>query len=294
MKIKILWASVAALAVLAIAAGIWYYASQTEPEQPNQEMIEEVKVLRFGHDFPEDGALHLAAEKFAVTVIEKSGGRLKVELFTGQKLGNAQQMIEMTRSGKLDILLSPTAKLSVLVPAMQYADLPFLFPTREDAYEMLDGIPGNMLLDQLLPMGLVGATFWENGFKHFTANKFIHSPEDFKGLNIRVMKSRIIIEQFRSMGANPIPIDFHTTYQALKDGVVDGQENPLVAIVSMKFHEVQPHLTISNHAYLSYVLCFSKDVFESLSPDLQNILMTAAREITPFERKETAKQEEKL
>jgi len=250
------------------------------------------RVLRFGHNINENSAMHLAAKKFADLVAQRSHGRLEVQLFPNQALGNDHQMVEMARAGELDIVLTPTAKLSTLVPPMQYADLPFLFPSRQDAYALLDGEVGTLLLAKLPAYGLVGVTFWENGFKHFTANKAIHRPEDFRGLNIRVMKSPIIVEQFKAFHANPIPIDFHQTYQALHDGVVDGQENPLVAIYNMRLHEVQSHLILSRHAYLCYVLSFSKQVFEQLDGELQKILVAAALELTPFERQETMVREE--
>ncbi|HIJ89499.1 MAG: DctP family TRAP transporter solute-binding subunit [Desulfobulbaceae bacterium] len=250
-----------------------------------------VYTLRFGHNITEDSAMHLAAVKFASLVQERSSGRLMVEIFPNQALGNDNQMVEMARAGELDIVLTPTAKLSTLAPAMQYADLPFLFPDRDDAYALLDGEVGSLLLAQLPAHGLIGATFWENGFKQFTANRPIHGPEDFTGLNIRVMQSQMILDQFKAFGANPVPIDFHQTHQALKDGVVDGQENPLVAIHNMRFHEVQSHLILSNHAYLCYVLSFSKKVYEQLPQDLQGILFSTARELTAFERTETQARE---
>ena len=278
------------IAIVMIA--LLYQALKKSPQPTSIKKQEKtVYKLTFGHNMKPNSALHVAAQKFTDMVQAKSDGRLKVEIFPAQELGNDHQMTEMAREGKLAILLTPTAKMSTLVPAMQYPDLPFLFPNPEDAYELLDGEPGNILLEQLKPYGLIGASFWGNGFKQFTANRPIRAPEDFTGLNIRVMKSRIIMDQFKAFGANPIPIDFYATYQALKDGVVDGEENPLVAIVSMKFHEVQSHLIISNHAYLAYVFCFSQQIFESLPPDIQDILMSTARELTAFQREETEKLE---
>lgn len=250
--------------------------------------------LRFGLNIGPGSALHLAAQKFAREIGRKTNNRVKITVYANQELGDDHQMVEMARNGELDIVLTPTAKLGTLIPSMQFADLPFLFPTPEDAYEILDGEVGRLLLEQMNSYGLCGAAIWENGFKQFTANFPISEPADFKGLKIRIMKSRIISEQFRAMGAIPIPIDFHSTYQALKDKVVDGQENPLVAIVKMKFHEVQPYLTISNHSYLGYILYFSKAVFDRLPQDIQKILMETAKELTSFEREETRKREQEF
>jgi len=278
--------------LISTAAGIYLFINKKSSSTvDNQTTGQQVYSLRFGHNINEDSALHVAAVKFADVVREKSKGKLDVKVYPSQQLGNDDVMVEMARNGELDIVLTPTAKMSTLVSAMQFPDLPFLFSSREDAYRVLDGETGRLLLARLSEYGLVGAAFWENGFKQFTANKPIHRPNDFSGLNIRVMKSQIISDQFRAFGANPIPIDFHKTYDALKDGVVDGQEIPLVAIASMKFYEVQKYLIISNHAYLGYVVSFSQKVINALPPELQKILIETAKELTPFEHEETRKRE---
>lgn len=250
-----------------------------------------VRQLRLGLNIAADSALHAAALKFAEAVETRSKGKLKIAVFPDQQLGSDDQMLEMARNGTLDLLLTPTAKLSSAIPAMQYADLPFYFAGREELYAMLDGEPGQILLSKLNAIDLIGLTFWENGFKQFTANTPIRKPQDFARLRIRTMKSPLIADQFSSLGAQPIPIDFHATYKALADGAVDGQENPLVAIHGMRLHEVQKHLTISNHAYLGYVFSASKRVFETLSPELREIIHSTARELTLWERQETARRE---
>lgn len=255
---------------------------------------EKVIHLRFGHNLAEDTALHAAAQRFVEQVEQKSNGRIQIEVFPAQLLGNDHQMVEMARKGELDLLLTPTAKLSVPVPSMQYADLPFFFPSREDLYQMLDGEPGQMLLKDLQSIGLIGATFWENGFKHFTSNFALHQPEDFQNKKIRVMKSRMLMDQFTAFGAKPLAIEFYETRAALLDGVVDGQENPLASIVSMGFYQVQSHLTLSNHGYLGYVFSISEKTFAQLPRDVGLLLLETAREVTPWERAEVQKREQTL
>lgn len=255
---------------------------------------EETLVLRLGHNTPIDSALHAASERLAAHIAQKTGNKVRIDIFPNQELGTDDEMIEMTREGRLDIVLTPTAKLSILEPSLQYADLPFYFQSREELYEMLDGTPGRMLLEALTPMGLVGVTFWENGFKQFTSNTPITSPLDFQGKKFRVMKSRLIMDQFRLLGAKPVSIDFHATRQALQDKVVDGQENPLVAIYSMGFYQHQKYLTLSDHAYLGYVVSFSAKTLSTLPSDIQMLLMDTARDITPWEREETKRKETKL
>ncbi|TXT40270.1 MAG: Extracellular ligand-binding receptor [Comamonadaceae bacterium] len=296
MRLPLKTALIVALVTLAVLLIGMFMALRKDPAAPQTPPVAtstrpEVRTLRLGLNIAADSALHAAATRFADLVKQRSTGKLNITVHPNQQLGSDDQMLEMARDGKLDLILTPTAKLSSAIPAMQYADLPFYFSGREELYAMLDGEPGRMLLSKLNAIDLVGLTFWENGFKQFTANTPIRNPGDFAKLRIRTMKSPMITDQFATLGAQPIPIDFHATYKALADGAVDGQENPLVAIVGMRFHEVQKHMTLSNHAYLAYVFSASKRVFETLSPEQRDIIVGAARELTVWEREETARRE---
>lgn len=279
------------VALVLLVAFMLYREHGIEQESEIQALAATAYKLRFGLNIPEGTALHAAAMRYADEVARRGAGRVSISVHPNQELGNDQQMEEMARRGELDILLIPTAKMGISVPAMQVVDLPFFFPSRQALYSALDGEPGRLLLGKLQGIGLIGVTFWENGFKHFTANTPLRDPHDFKDLKIRVMKTRIIMDQFTAMGATPISIDFHATRQALADGVVDGQENPLAAIVSMGFHEVQSHITLSEHAYLGYVFAISAASFDRLPPDIRTLLVDVARDLSPWERDETQRRE---
>ncbi len=248
--------------------------------------------LKFHHDLPEDSAQHLAAEKFKTAVESRTNGDIQVKIFPNNALGDDVEATQQMQFGALQGAIIPTAKLSNFVPAVQIADLPFLFPSPAVAHQVLDSEAGGQLLATLDKVGLKGVTFWESGFKQFTCNHLIQSPEDFKGYKVRVMQSPIIMEQFKALGANPVPIAFGETYNALQQNVVSCQENPLVSIAKMRFYEVQSDLIISNHAYLGYAFVFSKVWFDGLKPEQQKVLVDAAREMTNFEREETARREE--
>lgn len=248
-------------------------------------------VLKFHHDLPEDSAQHVAAEKFRDLVAERTGGEIVVQIFPNNSLADDVQATQQMQFGAIEGGIIPTAKLSNFQPSMQLPDLPFLFPSPEVAHAFLDSEVGDELLATLDGVGLKGVTFWESGFKQFTCNNPVTSPDDFSGRKVRVMESPIIIKQFEAMGATPVPIAFSETYTALQQRVVDCQENPLVSIVKMKFHEVQSNVVLSNHAYLGYAFIFSKRWFDQQSPEDQQILIEAAREVTPFQREETARRE---
>jgi len=285
---KLLVLLVALLSVGLILAGCG--GGKESGENENQDQI----VIKLHHDLNEGTPQDLGANKFKEMVEEQTDGRVKIEIYPANQLGDDVEVIDMLKTGAVQSALIPTAKISGFAPALQLPDLPFLFPNKEACYKVLDSEIGTELLSGLEDIGIKGTAFWESGFKQFTANKPIHSPADFKGLKIRVMESPVIIEQFKSMGANPIPIAFTETYNALQQGVVDGQENPLVSIVNMKLFEVQDYVVLSNHAYLGYAFLFSKSFFDGLPDDIQQILTDASRECAQYERQLTAEKEDEL
>lgn len=274
------------LAVLAIGA---IGCSNKDGQKTSSEVIE----ISFGHGFMPDTPHHRAAIKFKEEVEEATNGRVVVNVFPSGQLGSAREMFEGLQMGTQEITLVPTARISGFAPELQLFDLPFLFPDREIGYEIMDGEVGTELLNKLSSQKVIGVAFYEDGYKHFTANKAINSVKDFQGVKFRTMESPIIVEQFKALGAIPVPIDFGELYNSLQLGVVDGQENPLVTIESQKFYEVQSHLILSEHAYLAHVLLFSESWFNGLPEDIQNILYEKGREIAKWQRQAVQEEEEK-
>ncbi|MDR1534462.1 MAG: TRAP transporter substrate-binding protein [Planctomycetota bacterium] len=250
------------------------------------------ETVKISHDLSEDTPQHLGCVKWKDLVERRTAGKYKIDIFPSNQLGDDREVAEMLQVGTVQAALIPTAKLSLFAPALQIPDLPFFFPTREICYELLDSEVGAEILDRLSSKGMIGVSFWESGFKQFTANKELRRPEDFKGLKFRTMESKIIIGQFKALGANPVPISFGETYNALQQGTVDGQENPLVSITRMRFYEVQKHMLVSNHAYLAYGFLFSKRWLERQPLDMRKILIDSAREVAAFQREETVRREQ--
>lgn len=247
--------------------------------------------IKIGHDLSEDTPQHLGCLKWKELVEQRTGGKYIVDIFPSNQLGDDRETAEMLQVGSVQAALIPTAKLSLFAPALQIPDLPFFFPSREICYKFLDSEVGMEILGQLSKKGMTGVSFWESGFKQFTANRELTVPSDFKGLKFRTMESKLIIEQFKTLGANPVPISFGETYNALQQGTVDGQENPLVSITRMRFYEVQKHMLVSNHGYLAYGFLFSKRWLDKQPEDMQKILIDSAREVATFQREETVRRE---
>ena len=240
--------------------------------------------IKLGHDQPEKSPHNDGALYFKKLVEEGSNGEIAVKIYPTQLLGTGVQMSEMVQAGALEVLAIPTSNIQVLHPPLQVLDLPFLFPDKESLYRILDGEFTDALYKPLMNRNIVGLHWFISGFKQFTGNFPIRTPEDFKGHKIRVMPAPIIREQFKAFGASPVPIDFQELYNALQQGVVDGQENPLTTIVTMKFYEVQKYMTLSNHAFIAYVFVASKSFFDSLPEKHQKLVREAAKKAGIYER----------
>ena len=270
--------------ILALSALTGCSTGGTEPE------VEKV-VIKFSHDLLEGTPQDVGAQEFKRLVEEKSSGTIEVQIFPAGQLGDDVEIAEMLQTNTVQAALVPTAKLSGFTSTVQIFDLPFLFPTPEIAYQVFDSEITDEVFAPLLDVGMVGISVWESGFKQFTNNVLIDEPADFDGLKIRVMNSPLLIEQYKVVGANPVAIAFPEVYNALQQGVADGQENPLVSITNMKFYEVQDYMTISNHGYLGYAFLLSKDLWDGFDADTQKMIREAAVEAAGVERAETARQE---
>lgn len=286
---KLLSLVLALLLVLTLAVGC---GKGTSEGGDGNEQKQEKLVIKLGHDLLEDTPQHLGALEFKKMVEERTNGRVEVQVFPAGQLGTDIETAEMMQVNTVQAGLVPTAKLSGFHAPLQLIDLPFLFPNREVTYKVLDSELAQDLFKPMEKIGFKGLAFWESGFKQFTANKEIRKPSDFEGMKFRVMESPLLIAQFKALGANPVPIDFAETYNALQQKVVDGQENPLVSITKMRFYEVQSHMMLSNHGYLAYAFLMSKAAWDSLSAEDQEIVQKAALEAATFERNETVKRED--
>lgn len=263
-------------------------AESTQTNQSNQSGKEgkDQIIIRVGHVLAPTHPYQLGLEKFAELVNQKTNGKVKVEVFHSSQLGNERDMVEGLQLGTLEMTLVSTAPLSSFTKKFLVFDLPFIFKDTASARAVVDGPIGTQLLDSLKDQGIIGLTYFENGFRHVTNNKRpIEKPEDLKGLKIRTMENPVHIATFKVMGADPTPMAFGELFTALQQGTIDGQENPLPVIETSKFYEVQKYLSLTGHFYAPAPLLISKSFFESLSPDIQNAIKEAAVEARDYERK---------
>ena len=241
-------------------------------------------VIKLGHDQPNTSSHQKAALKWKELVEERTHGQIKVNVFPAMMLGSGTQMVEQVQAGALEAAILPTAWIAPVAPGVQVLDLPFLFPNRTVAYDVIDGPVGAQILKPLEKVNIEGVAFWESGFKQFTGDFPIREPSDYKGHKIRTMPAPVIQEQFKAFGATPAAIDFKELYSALQQHVVDGEENPIATIALMRFYEVQKYLTLSDHGFIAYVFMINKPFLDKLPADQRKILIDSAKEAGRYQR----------
>ena len=241
--------------------------------------------LTLGHNAAVGNPKHEASLKFAELVKEKSGGRLIVQVAPAAQLGDDVPILTSLRSGTVDFAANSQGSMSTVVPEYAAFGLPFLFPTLQDAWKVMDGPVGDQLAKLTEDKGMVVLGYWDNGIRH-VSNKVrpIKTPADMKGLKIRTPPDAVTIDIMKALGAEPEQIKFSELYVALQQGVVDGQENPLMNIWSSKLYEVQKYISQTAHKYEMTPFVMSKRSYDKMSDADRKIIREAALEATKVNR----------
>ncbi len=240
-------------------------------------------VIKFSHVVAKDTPKGKAAERFKELAETATKGRVKIELYPNSTLYKDKEELEALQLGAVQMLAPSLAKFGPLgIKEFELFDLPYIFPDKAALDRVTDGPIGHDLLKKLEPKGLLGLAFWDNGFKMMSSNRPMHTPADMKGLKLRIQASKVLDAQMRALGANPQVMAFSEVYQALQTGVVDGAENPPSNLYTQKMHEVQKHLTATNHGYIGYAVIVNKKFWDKLPADLRAQLETAMKEATKY------------
>ncbi len=242
--------------------------------------------IKFSHVVAVDTPKGQAANKFKKLVEKRTDGRVVVEVYPNAALYSDREAIEALQMNSIQMACPSFSKFTGFVPELQIFDMPFLFEDRDHLYKFMDSSVGQELLEMVKKQNLLGLAYWDNGFKQLSLkNTPILEPEDVSGKKFRIMSSKVLEEQFKAVDASPQVLPFSEVYSALQQGVVDGQENTISNIYTKKFHEVQKHLTLSNHGYLGYMLVTNQMFWKKLPSDLQKTIKQCVADATEFERK---------
>lgn len=225
---------------------------------------------------------HLGLVKVAALVKARTNGEVEFNLFPAGQLGNARQLAEGVQFGSIECTVSPVAFVAGFNPVVSVFDIPFLMPDDPAKFDALRaGKFAQSVLDSFSSRGFTAIALWGEGRKNMTSNRPLDSVEKFSGQKFRVMDSKVLIEQFAGVGANAIVMQFGELYTGLQTGVIDGQENPLDTIATMKFHEVQKYLVLSNHGALLDVVLFNPAWWNKLPANYRKIINDVFIEIRP-------------
>lgn len=229
---------------------------------------------------------HEAAQEFAKEVTERSNGAIAVNIFTAGQMGSDREMLESTQSGSLQMSVISTMAMSGFEPSMQIFDLPYLMPSYDTAYKVLDGEIGTKVSEVLVSKGVRNLAYWENDYRQLSNNvRPIEKASDLSGLKIRVPETPILISWLENLNAIPTPIAYTELYTSLQQRVVDGQDNGIFLSHSAKYYEVQKYYTLTNHIYAPAALLISEGFYQGLNDEHRAIIEEAAVNARDFQRK---------
>ncbi|TRZ91624.1 MAG: DctP family TRAP transporter solute-binding subunit [Rhodocyclaceae bacterium] len=243
-------------------------------------------VIKFSHVVAADTPKGKASEFFAKRAAELTKGRAKVEVYANSALYKDKEEIEALQLGAVQMLAPSLSKFGPLgVKEFEVFDFPYIFDDYADLHKITQGPIGASLLLKLEPRGIKGLAFWDNGFKSFSANTPIRTPADLKGKKMRIQSSKVLEEEYRTIGAMPQVMAFSEVYQALQTGVVDGTDNPHSNLYTQKMHEVQKYMIVTDHNYLGYAVIVNKKFWDTLPADVRGELEQAMKEATVYANK---------
>lgn len=256
------------------------------PVDHEQLSADERIVIKFSHIVGENTPKGLAARKFAKLVNERTNGFVEVQVFPNGYLYKDGEELDALINGDIQMVAPAMSKLSSVSPEWGVIDLPYAFQTSEEVREYLQGRMGEVLFHKLQMRGFHSLGIWDNGFKQMTNNiRPLIEPEDFSGLEFRIMSSSVLSSQFHHLSATTQTKSFNEVYQLLDNQEVNAQENTFSNIESKNLHSLQNYLTISDHGYLGYVVLMNDEFWSSLPEDIKPIIEETMEEVTDWEYK---------
>lgn len=237
------------------------------------------KVLYLGHTLPQTHPVHKGILEFQKALELKSKGTLKVKIFPDGQLGSEREVLELLQIGSVAATKVSAATLSNFVPEYHILGIPYLFRDKEHQFDVLEGDIGKSILEKGSKFWLRGLCYYDAGSRSFyTSKKAIRTPEDLKGLKIRVMNNQMAINMVNSMGGSATPLSYGELYTAIQQGVVDGAENNPPSFVSSNHYEISKYYTLDQHSSVPDVLLIGTKYWSNLSEEEKVWVQEAADE----------------
>ncbi len=229
-------------------------------------------------------AQNIVAEKFRQLIEQRSDHKFRVKIYHSASLGNETQILQQVQMNTIQMAIVTGGPFDTFDPIVRVISYPFLFKDNAQADRILDGPLGGMILKSLESSGFKGLSFSENGFRNLTnSRRPVRTPDDVKGLKIRVMASAIHKAIWKALGANPTPMPW-PIYTELEQKVIDGQENPLWVMEVYKFYEIQKYMSLTRHVYSYHIDVASLNWWNTLDKKDQDMIQKAMHEAAVFQR----------
>ena len=227
----------------------------------------------------------MAAKKFAEILESKAKGRIEIQLFPSAQLYGDKEEIQALMANNVQIIVPSITKLVSMDPAYQLVDLPFLFNNDEEVFDFWDGEGGKLLLGKLEKRGIIGLASWSNAPINIIGNKLIKTPDDLKGVKVRIPAGQVTTDVLSAFGAGGATIPFSEVYTSLQQGVVDAALSSVNNFEKEKFYEVAKHLSLIDIQRLEYIVLTNKQFWDKLPSDLKIIINESMKEASSYERK---------
>lgn len=237
-----------------------------------------VEKMRLGHGLPEDHPVHLAISKFADLVKERSQGEVEIVIFANGILGGEREMLEQLQNDVLEMTKASASPLETFAPEYKVFNLPFVFRDSGHFFKVLESPVGESILVSSKNRGFIGLAYYDSGARSFYGKKPTNSPDDLKGMKIRIQQSPTTIKMVKALGSTPTPMAWGEVYSALQAGVVDMAENNVTALTNGRHGEVAKFYSMTEHQMVPDVLLISTSRWNSLKKPQQEIIKQAALE----------------
>jgi TRAP-type transport system periplasmic protein len=231
-------------------------------------------VYKYANNLPESHPMNIRAREMAAAIKQETNGRFDLQIFPSSQLGSDTDTLSQIRSGAVEFFTLSGLILSTLVPAASINGMGFAFPDYNNVWQAMDGELGAYIRAQIAKAKLIAMEkIWDNGFRQTTTStKPVRTPDDFRGMKLRVPPSPLWTSMFKAFDASPASINFNEVYSALQTKIVDGQENPLAIIATAKLYEVQKYLSFTNHMWDGFWFLANQRAWESLPDDVRTIV----------------------
>ena len=248
-------------------------------------------VYKYANNLPDTHPMNARAREMAAAIKQETNGRVEIQVFPSSQLGSDTDTLSQLRSGGVEFFTLSGLILSTLVPAASINGLGFAFPDYDSVWKTMDGDLGTYVRAQIAKANLVAMEkIWDNGFRQTTTStKPISTPDDLKGMKLRVPPSPLWTSMYKAFDAAPTSINFNEVYSALQTRIVEGQENPLAVIATAKLNEVQKFCSLTNHMWDGFWFLANRRAWERLPADARDMVTKHVNAAALKERDDVAK-----